>query len=178
MPDLRKSVSRRTLMALVVVMAGIVAMLVALLSGSSSPNSDNPAQSNRKAVEPVAPLDPDDVVQNPSQDIGKALDLTDPFATSYGKAGRREVTVRISGNGAVNVGLYYRDKKRSTRQVQGSYSVTRTVEGRYPLAAVVIQLPGKLPGAASRATCTIVIDGIKVTTQTAKQAGALTICTG
>ncbi|MGH3474766.1 MAG: hypothetical protein ACRDOT_07635, partial [Aeromicrobium sp.] len=162
-------------MASVVVTAGVVAMLVALFSSSSSPNSDNPRQSSNRAVEPVAPIDPQDPDANPpAKDVGKALDLTNPFASSFGKAGRREVTVRITSNGAVNVGIYYRDKKRSTRQVTGAYSVTRTVEGRYPLAAVALQLPGNLPGTASRATCTIIIDGIKVTTRTAKKAGALT----
>ena len=36
-------------------------MLVALLSGSSSPNSGNPAQSSNQAIEPVAPIDPEDM---------------------------------------------------------------------------------------------------------------------
>jgi hypothetical protein len=140
-------------MALVVVMAGIVAMLVALLSGSSSPNSENPTQSsNRKAVEPVAPIDPQDAAAKKPGATGEPLDLSDPFAISFGKSGLRKVTIRIVGNGAVNFSVSYRDHKGDAkRQVTGEYSKTRTIRGRYPLVSIAVQIPAKLPGGASRA---------------------------
>ena len=182
MPDLRMpDFSGRTLMAMVVVAAGVLAMLVALLSGSSSPNSDNPGQSSNRggAVEPVPPIDPEDLEQVPAKE-DDALDPGDPFAISFGKSARREVTIRVTGNGLVNIATSYRDRKKpKPRSINGSFSETRTFKGKYPMASVVVQLPANgIPGAASRATCTITIDGIKVASQTTKKAGYLTICVG
>ena len=179
MPDLRMpDLSGRTVMAMVVVMVGIVAMLVALLSSSSSPTSDNPRQSsNRSAVEPVAPIDPEDVEQRPATKE-KKVDPTDPFAISFGKSARRDVTVRVNSNGLVYMSESYRnDKKGSQRVVNGSYSATHTFKSRYPMASVVLQIPGS-PGTASRATCTITIDGVEVVKQTTTKPGDLTLCIG
>ena len=181
MPDLRMpDLSGRTLMAIVVVMAGIVAMLVALLSSSSSPTSDNPRQSSNrsKAIEPVAPINPEDVEPRPAS-TGKPVNPTDPFAISFGKSARRDVTVRVTGNGFVNMSESYRnDKKGSQRVVNGSYSATRTFKSRYPMATVAVQIPAQLPGSASRATCTIAIDGIEVAKQTIDRPGYLVFCVG
>jgi hypothetical protein len=164
-------------MASVIVMAGILAMLVALLSGSSAPNSDNPAQSRRKAVEPVAPLNPHDAAVKKSGPSAKPADPADPFAVSFGKSGLRKVTIRIVGNGLVNFSVSYRDHKGdSKRQVSGTYSRTRTIRGRYPLVSLAIQIPGGIPGSASRATCTITIDGVEVDEKTTSKAGYLMFC--
>ncbi|MFZ0142537.1 MAG: hypothetical protein WAL70_15765 [Aeromicrobium sp.] len=156
---------------------GVLAMLVALLSGSSDSNSDNPAQaSNRKDIEPVAPIDPQDAtVQKPSVD--EPLDLGDPFAVSFGKSGLRKVNFTITGNGAVNFSVSYRDHKGDDkRQINGSYSKTRKVRGRYPLIALAVQLPPKLPGGATRATCTVTIDGVEVDKKSTTKAGYLLFC--
>jgi len=183
MPDPRKSgLSKPTLVALVIVVAGALAITVALLSGSSSPNSGNPGQNRAgRAVEPVDPINPNDTdAQQPTADLPKALDVTDPFAASFGESSRRKVTVRVTGNGAVNVGIYFRDKKQdSQRVVNGSFSQTRTFKGRFPMATIAIQVYGEqLPGSATTATCTIVIDGVEVAKQSTKQAGALSYCIG
>jgi hypothetical protein len=186
MPDLRMpDLSGRTLMAIVAVMTGVVAMLVALLSSSSSPTSDNPRQSSNrsKAIEPVAPIDPEDV--EPPAKTDKPVNPTDPFAISFGKSARRDVTVRVTSNGLVNMSESYRNKKKpSQRVVNGSYSATRTFKSRYPMASVVLQIPGspktsvRLPGTASRATCTITIDGVQVAKQTTTKPGGLVFCIG
>jgi hypothetical protein len=179
MPDLRMpDLSGRTLMAIVVVMAGIVAMLVALLSSASSPTSDNPRQSGKQsAIEPVVPIDPEDAGQRPDTKE-KRIDPKDPFATGFGKSARREVTIRVTGNGTVYVATFYRDKEEpSRRRVSGAYSTTRTFKGKFPMASVVARLPGNIPGAASRATCAITIDGVEVASQTTKD-GDLAICVG
>jgi len=183
MPDRRKpGLTKPTLVALVVVVAGALAMTVALLSGSGSPNGGASGQNGEnRAIEPVAPINPSDAEATQPADVGgKPLDVTNPFAVSFGAAGRRTVTVRVSGDGAVNVGVYYRDKKEPTqRLVTGSFSKTRTFEGRFPMVAVAIQVPGNVPGTATRATCTIEIDGIEVVTKSTKRAGALpTLCVG
>ncbi|MGH3474520.1 MAG: hypothetical protein ACRDOT_06355 [Aeromicrobium sp.] len=173
-------------MAIVIVGAGVVAMLVALLSSSGSPTSDNPRQSgNRsKAIEPVAPIDPEDIDQVPAAK-DKPVDPADPFAISFGKSARRDVTVRVTSNGLVNMSESYRnEKKPSKRVVNGSYTETRTFKSRYPMASVILQIPGspktsvRLPGTASRATCTITIDGVEVAKQTTTKPGGLVFCIG
>lgn len=173
-------------MATVVVMAGVVAILVALLSSSSSPNADNPRQSSNRdnAVEPVPPINPEDVDPAPAA-TDKPVNPTDPFAISFGKSARRTVIVRVNANGLVNMSESYRDRKKpKQRVVNGSYSATRTFKSRYPVASVVLQIPGspktdiRLPGTASRATCTITIDGVQVAKQTTTKPGGLTFCIG
>jgi len=170
-------------MAAVVVMAGIVAMLVALLSSSSSPNSDNPRQSSNRAIEPVEPIDPGDVEQAPK--VEKTANPTDPFAISFGRSARRNVTVRVTSNGLVNMSVSYRNaKKPKSRVVNGSFSETRTFKGRYPMASVVLQIPGspktsyRLPGTATTATCTVTIDGVQVAKRTTTKPGLLEFCIG
>ena len=186
MPDLRmRDVTGWTLLAAVLVTTGIVIIVVSLLSSSSSPNSDNPAQrNNQSAVEPVPPINPEDVDPQPAA-TDKPVNPTDPFAISFGKSARREVTVRVNADGLVNMSESYRDRKKpSQRVVNGSYSNTRTFKSRYPMASIVLQIPGspktkaRLPGAATRATCSITIDGVQVAKQTTTKPGGLTFCIG
>ena len=156
-------------MASVIVMAGVLAMLVALLSGSSAPNSENPAQSkDREAVDPVAPLDPNDLASGERFNDTEP-DGPNPFANSYGASGRRKVTVQVSANGYLGIRVYYRDRQKPKTVAVNKFSQTRTMTGRLPMAVVVMQLPGSFPGSATRATCTITIDGLEVDTQTTKK---------
>ena len=177
MPDLRRpDLSRTDLAMIVVVVAGIVAMLVGLLSSSSEPNSANPAQNSNRDVEPVAPIDPQDAAAKPGSS-GAPLNPTDPFAISFGKSDRRKVTFRVTGNGSVNLSVSYRDhQKTASRVVNGSYSKTRTIRGRYPMVSLVIQVPPGIPGAATRATCEITIDGIQVDKKVTTKPGYLMFC--
>ena len=187
MPDVRMpDVSRPTLMASVVVMAGVVAILVALLSSSSSPNSDDPRQSSgrSRAIEPVPPINPEDVEQAPAQ-AEKGPDPADPFGISFGRSARRDVVVRVTSNGLVNMSLSYRNKKKpSQRVVNGSFSDRRTFKGRYPMASLVLQIPGspktrlRLPGTATSATCSITIDGVLIAKRTTTKPGLLEFCIG
>ncbi len=175
MPDLRKpGLTRPILIALVLVIAGILAMTVALLSGSSSPSGDA-ASSKDKAIGPLAPIDP--------EDEGKTIDgdeiaPIDPFAGSFGTSGRRKVTVSVSGNGYVGIKLYYRDRKKPRTLTASNFSETRTVEGRFPLAAIVIQVPGTFHGAASRATCRIVVSGTEVSQESATKPWEVRVLSG
>lgn len=180
MLDLRLSrLSRRTVIALVAILTGIAIIAGALFGGSGSsdpsPTQDRPSG----AIEPLEPIDPDDPGAVGPKGEPTPLNLNDPFfPTAFGASNRREVTVRVSGNGYVNVGLYYRDRKKPRLMVVRAHSATRTFKGRFPMAAIAIQLPGNLPGSASRATCTIVIDGVEVDTETTTKPAELRYCTG
>ena len=180
MPDLRmRHLSRRTLMATVVVLAGIAVMLVALLSSVGPLNRDEPRPSSTSTViEPVAPIDPDaDIQELRKPKEQKTVDPNGPFAESFGKSIRRNVTIHVSGDGSMGVSVAYRDgKEGDKRVVTGEFTTSRTFKGRYPMAAVTVQLPENSFGGATRATCAITIDGVEVTKQTTTRPDAPTYC--
>ena len=168
--------SRRTVLAMIATVLGLVAISVAAFGGSGSSSGSGPGQSNTRAIEPVAPIDPDD------KDAGKpdkksSVDLTDPFATSFGAKAKHKVTVRVTANGAANIAVYYRDRKKPKVLSPGSEE-TRTITARYPLAAVSLQLPGDAPGVATIATCTIVIDDVVVSQESTRKKWAVGGCIG
>ncbi len=145
-------------MALVVVMAGIVAMLVALLSGSSAPNNGNPGQNREnRAIEPVAPIDPNDENPGTSNSTDPLEGRGDPFAASFGEKTKHKVVVRVTANGPGGVLVRYNDGKDVRKVFSGSYSSTRTFKSRFPTVGVVVQV---IPP-ASTGTCTVIVDGQK-----------------
>ena len=173
-PDL----SRRTIMAFVAVVAGVVVIATAFMSESGPSEASSRAPSPGKAIKPVEPLDPDDrTADNPrKEDLD---DSTDPFAASFGSRDRRKLTISVSGNGYVSFKLYYRDRKKPRTVVSSNFTETRNIEGRFPLAAVVMQvLPSNVPGWATRATCTITIDGTEVSQESTNEPWALKACQG
>jgi hypothetical protein len=180
MPDLRmRHMSGRTLMATVVVLVGIAAVLVALLSSVGPLNRDEPRpRSTSTVIEPVAPIDPDDDIQELRKPKDQeTVDPNGPFAESFGKSVRRNVTIQVSGDGSMGVSVTYRDGKESDeRVVTGEFTTSRTFKGRYPMAAVTVQLPENAPGGATRGTCAIAINGVEVTKQTTTRPDAPTIC--
>ena len=180
MPDLRMSrLSRRTVIPVVVIIVGIAVIAVALIGGSGSPGTGPTVDGSGSAIKPVDPIDPDDKDATGPREGPTPTNLDDPFfPTAFGASDRRKVTVRVSGDGYVNVGLYYRDRKKPQLMVVRAHSATRTFKGRFPMAAIAMQLPANLPGSASRATCTIVIDGVEVDTGTTNKPGELVYCTG
>jgi hypothetical protein len=179
MPDLRMPyLSGRTLVATVVVLAGLAVIVVALLSGAGPLTTDEPRpRSTSTVIEPVAPIDPDDIQELPKAKDKETVDPNGPFAESFGKSIRRTVTITVSGNGAMGVTVTYRDgKKGDQRVVTGEFTTTRTFKGRYPMAAVTVQIPEKATGGATRATCTISINGVEATRQTTTRPDAPTFC--
>lgn len=174
---MRKSyLSRRTVLAMISTVVGLVAIGVAAFGGSGSSGGSGPGQSNTRAIEPVAPINPDD------KDAGKPdkespTDFADPFATSFGAKARHKVTVRVAANGAANIALHYRDRKKP-RTLAPGFEETRTITARYPLAAVSLQLPGSRPGVATVATCTIVIDGVVVSRESTRKPWVVGGCIG
>lgn len=177
MPDLRmRGLSRRTVIALVVMSAGVAVTAVALMGGSGSSDGADKTPDRSSAIEPVEPIDPNDKDAGEPDGDDKEIDFGDPFATSFGASGRRKVTVRVSGDGYVYVWVYYRDRKKPQSMVVTAHSATRTLKGRFPMAAIAIQIPRNVPGGASRATCTIVIDGLEVASLSASKPGASKTC--
>ncbi len=174
---MRKSyLSRRTVMAMIATVVGLVAIAVAALGGSSSSGGSEPGQDNNTVIEPVAPIDPSD------KEAGKPaketpMDPSDPFAISYGAKGKHKVTVRVTANGYANIALYYRDRKKPKVLAPG-FEETRTIKSRYPVAAVSLQLPGTKPGVATVATCTIVVDGIEVSRESTRKPWVIQACIG
>ena len=173
MPDLRmRGLPRRTTIALAVMFTGLAIVVAALSSG---PVSSEPARKAQERSTIIKPLDPID--RSKDRRGTKAIDPSDPFAASFGTSGRREVTVKVSSDGVVAATLYYRDRKKpQVIAVSTTHSATRTVKGRFPLAAVSIQIPGNLPGQASRATCTIIIDGVEVAHESTSEPWAVNTC--
>jgi hypothetical protein len=174
------AMSRRTALAATAIVVGLAVIALALVGGSGSSGGGGVASSKGKAIEPVAPINPDDKdSRDPRDDKGDVIDPTDPFSTSFGHKGVRKVNIRIEGNGAVWARLNYRGRQSDQRTVNGSFSQTRKVKGGSPLASVAIQLPpGELPGAASRATCRIIIDGVEVSEKSTSEPGAVALCLG
>lgn len=175
MPDLRKP-SRRTLMASVIVMAGVLAMLVALLSGSSAPNSENPGQNREnRAIEPVAPLDPNDENPGTSNSTDTLDPRGDPFAASFGEEAKHKVVVRVTANGPGGVLVRYNDGKKEVKTTfSRTYSLTRTFTSRFPTVGVVAQI---VPP-ASTGTCTVIVDGERVARDTTNKPWGYMICGG
>ena len=159
-------------MALVVVMAGILAMLVALLSGSSAPNNGTPGQNREtRAIEPVAPIDPNDENPGTSNSTDPLDDRDDPFAASFGEKAKHKVVVRVTANGPGGVLVRYNDGKDVKTVFPRTYSATRTFKSRFPTVGVVAQI---IPP-ASTGTCTVIVDGERVSRATTnKQWGTMT----
>jgi hypothetical protein len=175
MPDLRKGLlSRPTLVAAVLVMVGAVAIVVALLSGSSSSDEANPVPSRTQAIDPVAPLDPDDVGAPDPNAADPLANRKDPFAFSYGSRARHEVTVRVTSDGPARVGINFRKGRDQLKNFSGSYSVTRTITSRFPVVQVAMQV---VPP-SSAGSCTVTIDGVRVSRNTVNKSFGVTFCGG
>lgn len=161
---------------LVLVIAGLTAIALALFAGSvaGAGSASNASGQNRNgAIDPVAPLDPRDK-NAPKLKDDPLAGRGDPFASSFGATGPRKVTVRVSASGTVLVAIRYRDGRKSGQIARGTFTETRTVKGGSPHAAVGIQIAGD----ANRGTCTILIDGVKVTSSTIRKPWGVTFCTG
>lgn len=168
MPDL----SRRQVMAIVAIIAGLVAITLALIGGSGSSGSGGPDRS--RSIDPVAPLDPND--KNPGKFTGEdpLAGAGDPFSSSFGAKGPRKITVRVSGNGPLGVGIRYRGGHKTVRVVSRAYSVTRTVKGGSPSAIVGIRLGPH----TNHGSCSILVDGVKVASRSIGDPFGVTTCVG
>ena len=177
MPDRRKSgLAKPTLVALVVVVAGALAITVALLSGSSSPNSGNPGK-NREvgAIKPVEPIDPNDNDARTTKKIDPLDSKSDPFAASFGKKGKHKVVIRVTADGPAGVSVRYNDGRSVKKKTfTGSYTSTRTFTSRFPTVGVIMQI---FPP-SSTGTCTVTVDGERVSNKTTNEQWGVLACGG
>ena len=178
MPELRvPELSRRQAIALVVVVAGVVAIGLALFAGSGSDGA-TPDSSRPQAIDPVEPIDPDDADADDPQELKDTLNplspLADPFATSYGGNFTHKVTVRVSADSALRFGVRFRDGYETDKIVQGGATITRTVKGGYPLAQVGMRTAPN----STRGSCSITIDGVKVSSYSTNKRLGVVVCTG
>ena len=170
MPDL----SRRMVVALVGVVAGLTFILLALFGGSSSSDEAGVNDTDRPiAIEPVAPLGADTDEKRP-KDTDALDDVIDPFANDFGSKSRHKVTVRITANGPGRVGVRYRKGRQQVALFNRSYSQTRTVRSNYP----VVQLAAQIFPPANRGSCTVIIDGVEVSSHTTTKEYGVVVCTG
>lgn len=168
-PDL----SRRTV-ALVAVIVGVVAITVALLSGTGS-DGVRRATDRAQSIDPIAPLDPNDADAKTPKRKDPLKNLDDPFAAGFGVNAMHEVTVRVTANGPGGVGIRYRDhRKWAKRAFTGSYSTVRTLRSRFPTVQVAVQIyPPSTTG-----SCSVSIDGEQISAYTTNKRFGVVVCGG
>ena len=170
----------RNLVAVAVIVTGLVATGIAYFGdpGSSGEPLSSVSNDRPAAIDPVAPVDPENPGPSLNEDYSQSPDdPTNPFATGIGGNFEHKVTIRVSANGVVQVGVYYRDGKQQEQVgVDSRFSTTRSFKGSYPLSMVTVTIPRKYPGRASRATCAIAIDGHKVDSDTTRKPSSTARC--
>lgn len=168
--------SRRTLLALVSVVAGIVAITLALLSGSD-PDSGGQGPDRAASIDPVEPLDPDDAGAtggDEDEDVDPLDSLKNPFSASFGGKVKHKVTVRATANGPAGVGVRFRGEDQNKQTFNGSFSTSRTIKSRFPMVQVAVQIyPPSTTG-----SCTVIIDGQEVSSYTTKKRFGVVVCGG
>lgn len=97
----------------------------------------------------------------------------DPFANTEGDTSEHRVSVTFTADGSLYAGYRFRNGGEGIKVAGNSLTVERTVKGPLPLAQVAVQVVGD----STFATCTIKVDGVKVTSQTARGKGYVVVCT-
>lgn len=112
-----------------------------------------------------------------SKDVNSLLAAggSDPFAGTTSDGKLHKVVIRFTSDGAMYAGWRYRSKGGDGLQVGNrTLEVSKTVRGPLPVGQAAVQVLQT----ASYATCSIIVDGIVVTTQTAKGVNHVTVCVG
>jgi hypothetical protein len=169
MPDL----SRRQVIALVVVVAGLVAMALGLWGGSGSNGPSNGPSHTNRAIKPISPLDPSD--QHPTKRKDPLKGAPGAFDYGFGIVTNHKVVAKIITSGTVNAGVRYRDKKGGFKKlVSGTLSTSRTVRGQLPIVQIAFQVLTK----GGRGTCEIFIDGVKIDSKSVSGLYRVGVCFG
>jgi hypothetical protein len=155
----------RTIAASIVVILGLALMSAAALSPDivNATLPDAPERASEGAQ--VAPLDPN-ADNGPVRDI--EVGVPGIFATEFGKRGKHEVAVSMSGPGYYQV--HWRGGK--VEKGLGRYNDTKTVEGGFPLVLIAVN------GAGRTVSCSVTIDGVKKDTQTTNAKTPIIFCEG
>jgi hypothetical protein len=155
----------RTVAASVVIILGLALVSVAAFSSDIATVTLPDAPKAVPEAGQVAPLDPN-AGNSPVRKIPS--NLPDIFATEFGKRGKHEVTVTLSGPAAYQVS--WRDGK--VEEGTGQLNSTKTVSGGFPLAFVAVN------GLGASITCTITIDGVERDSQTSTPENSIVFCEG
>lgn len=175
-PDL----SRRQAIALAAVVAGLVVIALALFAGSDSSDgaTNGSGSDTNQVIEPVEPINPDDPDARTPEDLKDSVNplspLADPFATSFGGNFKHKITVRLSSDSILKYGIRFRDGFEAEKIVNGGATFTRTVRGGYPLVQVGMRIGPK----NAYGTCSVTIDGVKVSSHTIRKGLGVVVCTG
>jgi hypothetical protein len=99
----------------------------------------------------------------------------DPFASESSDQSVHKVVIRFTSDGALYAGWRYRTKGGEGSKIAArTLEVSKTVQGGLPVAQAAVQVLQT----ATYAKCTIIVDGVAVTTQTAKGVNHVTVCIG
>jgi hypothetical protein len=176
-------VKKASLAAMVVGAGLIVAALLSMWLGGSS---DDDALTGQDALSRSQGLQPFDTGLTETKDPSRSAKAKDglsaltagagnPFGASSGDNKAHKVEIRFSSDGAFYAGWRYRTKGGEGLKVgDRSLVVGKTVRGGLPVAQVAVQALRT----ATYATCSIVVDGVVVATETAKGANHVTVCVG
>lgn len=88
-----------------------------------------------------------------------------------GGSGAHKVKIRIESDGAVRIGYRFQDGPEGFKNTDKSFSMTETVRGAGPFAQVGVQLQG-----ATRASCTISVDGVEKSTSKTSGNSPIAVC--
>jgi hypothetical protein len=155
----------RTVAAGIVVILGLALVSVAAFSSNIVTATLPEAPTDASQGDAVAPLDPN-ADNGPIRN--NTLDVPDVFATEFGKRGKHRVTITLSGPAFYQV--QWRGEKTETGA--GAYNRTRTVEGGFPLALIIVN------GAGRAVSCSITIDGVEKDSQSTDAKTPVVFCEG
>ncbi len=170
-------------MAALVIGTGVI--VVTLLSIWLGGSSDDDAALSPDQLSGSQGLEPRDtgLVQTQAPDaitdkgINTAMTAggSDPFAGAASDNTLHKVVIRFTSDGGMYAGWRYRTKGGDGSKIADrTLEVSKTVRGALPVAQAAVQVLQT----STYAKCTIFIDGVAVTTQTAKGVNHVTVCMG
>ena len=177
-----RSRRRQDKIAVAAIVIGAVAMIVALVNIVASRSDESPT------VRPSATAAPtDDSSQNDLESNGDDSDETTPSTTrdwsemeaalagTTSSAGRHTITMRIETDSLSQWAYKWRDRGLSDKKVTRSgQPVTRTLVTPLPGGVIAVQLG---PGGGT-ASCSVTVDGVETSSQTATGRYSIAICGG
>lgn len=157
----------------------VVTLISMLLGGSSDDDKLSTPDEIRRAqgLEPRVTDLPDTTMPGAGTKVGNPLKrgAGDPFAAESSDRALHKVVIRFTSDGGMYAGWRYRTKGgEGTKIASGTLEVSKTVRGGLPVAQAAVQVLQT----STYVTCTIFVDGVAVTKQTAKGVNHVTVCVG
>jgi hypothetical protein len=166
------------------VVVGIGVIVVTLLSMLLGGSSDDGKVSTRDEIRQAQGLEPG-LTDTPKTKLGPSGSTkvgtplkaggADPFANASSDHTLHKVVIRFTSDGAMYAGWRYRTKGGEGSKIASrTLEVSKTVRGALPVAQAAVQSLQT----STYATCTIFVDGVAVTRQTARGVNHVTVCIG